>query len=458
MKSEKSKIDRALVQVRNLMGRLRVAPDREDGELDGDAIMSFTHGFGGFRITGAEAKLYRQCCDALNSLDGKSPDTRVLSRKASEELLRKAIIRTLRPARLGETESREIFERRLARELGRVRRGLLATSEEWTVTVQVRGLAQGLLPFTFGAIAFEEGTGERARVLASHIPDLDPRKRPHFPHSVAAENAVRVKARTELIDAFAKFATASLTVRAGDDEAARHIGLARVRRTVDIINFFASFLDEPRERQGRAFVPPDGPRTHVLCAVTQSRGFLNWWPPFPADIPVHSFDVTSTRAKDVGLTKAHDILLNEGRSDLEQRIVNALSWAGRAKVEPEPAQAFLLYAIALEALLTKTGARNGVTDRLRLRIAHLLGSTPAGRKRVFDIVGDLYDLRSALVHAGDSSDLDTPDLNRMRNLVNRVLTAMLIHDRYVAMRSAREFEQWLDAQVLAGGPSTAGMP
>lgn len=136
------------------------------------------------------------------------------------------------------------------------------------------------------------------------------------------------------------------------------------------------------------------------------------------------------------------------RSDLEERVVNALAWAGRATVEPRRDQAFLLYAISLESLLTKPGARAGVTDRLRLRVAHLIGREPATRQRVMALMSTLYDIRSALVHSGDSGALADIDLRTISELVERALTGILTDDRFTAMRDVREFDRWFDAQLL----------
>jgi hypothetical protein len=458
MAGDRPDVEKALKPVRDLMERLR-APSRDDGDasIDDDVVL-FTGLSGGLHLTGKLARLYRQCIDALDAVHGKNPSARLVSRTRNEELLRDAIFRTFRRPMSGENETRRMFERRLDKELASLRRALLAPSEGWVVTVRVGGLRREVLPFTLGTVEFKEGNHDTAGELASILKNIDLRREPRrLPHSVAVENRSREKARTELTTMFSADATASLVVQAGDIDAARRIGVFRVRQTVDIINFFASFLDEPRERQGRAFVAPDGPRTDSIWVVHQVAGDrMKWRPPWRRDTPVVAFDIASARAKEYGLTRAHDILRREDRTDLEQRLVTALSWAGRAKVEFRQEQACVLYAIALESLLTTSRGWGGVADRIRYRAAHLLQGTQRTRRHVVERVSRLYELRNAIVHAGNATDLDEPDLRKMEDVVNQVLTAMLLHEPYVKMPDARAFESWLEAQLLGGAHDEPG--
>jgi hypothetical protein len=164
--------------------------------------------------------------------------------------------------------------------------------------------------------------------------------------------------------------------------------------------------------------------------------------------PIEMIEPSSTRAKEIGLSRADEILDRLEPTDFERRIVNALSWAGRATVERRSEQAFLLYAIALEALLAKPTARQGVTGRFALRTAHLLGETPEARRETYEEMQRLYELRSALVHAGDSSTLDDDDLRTMRQVTYAALVRVLTGPRFVAMRTAQEFDRWLDDRLL----------
>ena len=167
---------------------------------------------------------------------------------------------------------------------------------------------------------------------------------------------------------------------------------------------------------------------------------------------VTAFDPRSPRAAECGLPLVDEMLRSEARTDLQQRIIVGLAWAGRAKVEFRPEQAFVLYAIALESLLAKHGGRAGVTTRVPLRAAQLLGGPREHRRKVHARTERLYDLRNAIVHSGHAADLQTADVEDMQDLVNLALTSMLLHPPYLKFRSVREFDEWLDDQRL-GGPS-----
>lgn len=68
---------------------------------------------------------------------------------------------------------------------------------------------------------------------------------------------------------------------------------------------------------------------------------------------------------------------------------------------------------ALEALLTKRGETEGLTHRLSMRVANLLGHDVDARKLIFRNVKNFYDLRSKIVHG---TELDTKLLNRLNEL------------------------------------------
>lgn len=83
---------------------------------------------------------------------------------------------------------------------------------------------------------------------------------------------------------------------------------------------------------------------------------------------------------------------------------------------------------ALEALLTKKEETEGLTYRLALRIANLLGTDASSRKATFRQVKEFYSLRSKIVHGvtldkkllGRLSELD-----ELREMVRRVLLSSM---------------------------------
>lgn len=287
--------------------------------------------------------------------------------------------------------------------------------------------------------------------MAKWVPNVDASRT--VPKARAlAENAGRDKIRKEIVDAFSEFAVAEVDIPAVDKEAARYLGVERVRRTVDILNFLSPLLTNPwPPTKNRAYVAPEGARTFLVWAVHPAAGGeFQWSNVIAGSNPlVPGFNPRGAAARKLGVAKVDKLLATDPRSEFEERIVNALAWGGRANVEPRRDMTFLLHAIALEALLTKPTSRSGVTDRLRLRAAHLIGRDAAAKRRVFDRVGQLYDVRSALVHNGDSGVLTDGDLSEMKAVLYAAIRRILTDKRFKNMRTAKEFDDWCDGRILA---------
>ncbi|TAK27089.1 MAG: hypothetical protein EPO40_18265 [Myxococcaceae bacterium] len=443
----------ALLQVRNLVERLR-AGSKSKRSGDFGVIAFVDKSLGGIHLAGDDASQYRACLESLVGLHDSNPDLRALSRDAVDGLLKKTILRAIRP-RYPRNEDRAKFSRRLGRELLRLRSALTAPTDEWLVTVKVHGFEPSGLPFRFGSVEFEAGTPEATAMVAAQLEDYMP-KRAVGKSKLQAEQRMRAEERKSIQDSFAAATIARSAVRAVDDKAARHLGLERVRRTIDVLNFFAPYFHRYSDVP-RAFVAPEGKRTSLPWVVRRMKGgSLHWSCPTSEvsrfeNTPIAAIDLTSARAVEIGLDRASAILETAMPNDLETRIANAMVWAGRASVEPRHDLAFLLFAISLEALLTKPSARGGVTDRLRLRVTHLIGIMPATRKRVFELMGRIYTIRSNLVHSGDATDLTDADLQAIRTLVQCAITGVLTDSRFKGMRRASELEQWLDDQLIAAG-------
>lgn len=447
-------VERALKKVRHLIERVRQAlaaamsGKTQPQSSDGPRVVFITE-HGGAGLSGAEADLYYQCLDALASLHKGDASTRILSRAETDRLVREAILYSLKPAKARKPGERTTsFVRRTGESIRLLRQRVLAKPTDWEFTALVRGAVAPIHPFRFGNVRFARATPRRAHTLSSLIVDYEPPPGKAPKVDPKQEQKSRDGARKEIRTLLTgNDVLATARVRAIDDIAARDIGMATVRRALDVLNFFAPFLHE-RPSRYRAYVALDGarqPTPWILNQGTKVRWSEGWGERFSAiDLKLYR----SRRAREIGVSRTSRILGSEQVTDLEARIVNALAWAGRAEVEVRPEQSFLLFAIALEALLAKRSSHGGVSERVRLRAAHVIGTLPETRKRVAEEMGRLYRLRSELVHAGDASALTEDDLKALRELVLRALTALLMSKRYRALRSVAEFETWLDERLL----------
>ena len=447
------KLEAALHQVRHFIESLRassasanVQPLLNPPFARGGVVVFSYRRLDGLRLTGKEADNYRGCLDSLIALHGGNPNIRVMSYGAVEELFRKTILRVLR-VRRPPGESRDKFERRLDRELRTLRKGLLAEPKEWRLSIPVHGLASAMLPLTFGGIEFVDGTEAAATSVTAPIVNFRPHPR-RAETKVAREQELLTDDRRKILEIFKGQPISSVRVLAMDAGAAERRGLEHVRRVLDILTFYAGYFSLMKHRY-RAFVAPDGKRTDlnwILCVVETGRCSWGW--SSPTILSVSRIDLTSGRAKEIGLPRVNEMLCRPVPSDLEIRIITALGWAGRAHAEIRRDQAFLLLAVALEALLTKATSRAGVTERLCLRVAHLLGKDSQTRKEMYDTVHRLYRIRSVLVHTGDSTELEDGDLATLEAFVDSAVTTVLVEQPFAGMRTAGEFDKWLDDQLL----------
>jgi hypothetical protein len=164
-------------------------------------------------------------------------------------------------------------------------------------------------------------------------------------------------------------------------------------------------------------------------------------------LPCSLRSLKSIRALGPSLHRVEELMRQEAEAPIAAVMLAAVQWAGRAAVEPTREQAFLLYAIALETLMLPEDDRQGLTYRLRLRVAHLLGRNGAERKELSLRIRDLYEVRSSIVHSG-SYEVSEIDLSRMRLITRQCILRTLVHRRIRQFRTPKEFGEWFESRVL----------
>lgn len=448
--AHKDPFAKVLVQVRNLIERLRTTlgatTNRRAEESEPEYLFMST--WGTLAIQGDDTHPYRACRDALIGLHGNNSERRLISRRTVEKLLTDTLLRTLRPGSLGYSDPRPKFERRMKAELRRLRRELSVPSRRWHLAAEVTGLTNKMLPMTLGRVRFVRGSKKTAAQIAANIVDLQPGSPKIALKKRLAENAIRQESRDKVTKMFSENAVAFAEVSAVDSRAAKQLGLSEVRRTIDVLNFFARYFEYPVGVH-RAYLAPESRGAKLKWAVYDPSTWAITYNDEDSDEwAIVKLKPNSRRGHQIGLNRMHQLLACETRSDLEDRIVTAVGWAGRARTEMRREESFLLYAIALEALLTRPNARSGVTDRLRLRVAHLIHRRADSRKILVKTMDRLYDIRSALVHAGTSNELADNDLVIIDRIVELALLTMLTRKPFKQMKNAAAFEQWFDDRIL----------
>ena len=155
----------------------------------------------------------------------------------------------------------------------------------------------------------------------------------------------------------------------------------------------------------------------------------------------------TNKKRNLGFSKITD-LLTKKRNGLEDRLISAIQWAGKATVEGKKEEAFLLYAISLESLVLLDNEKEELTYRLRTRVAHLLGKDLENRKKISAKVRDLYEIRSKIVHSGWFQVTDA-DLSLMRLYSKGCILHILNDEPFSSMNSINSLVEWFNERILS---------
>jgi hypothetical protein len=152
------------------------------------------------------------------------------------------------------------------------------------------------------------------------------------------------------------------------------------------------------------------------------------------------------KLRQYGFDQACTFLANSKRNAVEEIILSAFRWAGRASADRRNEEAFVLFMISLESLLCGDTNMEALI-RLSLRCSRLIGATPQERKEIHKQVKRLYGLRSKIVHNG-SLEVTTSDLALMRDYAKRALLTVIGNDMHQMISNKDEFYDWFQDQML----------
>jgi hypothetical protein len=248
----------------------------------------------------------------------------------------------------------------------------------------------------------------------------------------------------ELAEAFDVSVVARVNVRAVDGTAARSIGINQVRQTLDVLDFVQPAVEAPYLESAVAFEPMESPGGSACVAVRDKR----------ADYSTISYNVRVrelVHTRRTPLERALDRLLREEPTALTRRLSTAVAWAGRANVQRRRDQAFLMKMVAIEAALTRDEGRGGTTDRLRLRVAQVMGGSKSQRSASYAQMTEFYKLRSRIVHTGNAEKITAATMTEITRLARLLLDRLLTRAPFRRMSKEQELEEWFEQQLLAGG-------
>jgi hypothetical protein len=432
--AKKASLNEALQKVRELLGSLLVRTNPSGGpRLAGPTFWRVDEGT--LTLSEEEADEYAQCLQGLVAVVSR---TDAIGVRAVEELLQMALFSAFDiPGRRSHDP-----EQRIQDALRELRRSLTAPLKRFRVFIRVDGLDTAGLPARVGTVefaVFDESLMDQFRQAATLTTQSDEEKRNRLEPLNDLRSNAGLFGRTVAI----------AEVDALEWGGAHARALQSIRLVVDMINFFSDVI---RYNQAHLSLPGDGHKERRV--IGQLLGGRDGWTGYslPSEWVGGLGDLSLEKLRDPAARHyaafAHlDGLLQRDHNALEDQLIASIQWAGRGTVAARREEAFLLYAIALESLVLADQDHLELGHRLRQRVAHLLGRTLEDRLRLQKTVGDLYGIRSRIVHSGEYQVSDA-DLGMMRWLCKASLLRACESEEIRDLSGTDELRQWFDKLLL----------
>jgi len=321
------------------------------------------------------------------------------------------------------------FESRLASAIRELGRSLSKPPRNYACYTPVRGLAVEGLPFRVGAVTLVRMNSNRLRRHVSPILAASKGTR-------AQNRALRADIESDLLG----LPMALVNTSARDSDAAENLALNETRLAVDVLNFFSDQIpNSPAWVYLAGEAGAEGSTSLIVCENDSFSVPGRWKGPLAEMSLKRLRSVPQLRR---ALKRIDALLLQDPRTRMAELLLTSVRWAGRASVEPVKEHAFVMYVIALEALMLPHDAR-GMAHRLQTRVSHLLGANAEERGWFHDTVKHLYDVRSGIVHEG-SVEVEDGDLGRLEMIVKECILRVLSHRTAYLLSTPKEFSRWLD--------------
>jgi hypothetical protein len=365
-------------------------------------------------LTGTDAITYQRC---LRDLYAAVAAKQILSRGTVHNLANTILAHILRKGMTVPRESPE-FQAFCIKEVEELRRTLERKPEIWEVIGRICGIDPASLPMKVGRVTFVLATPN----LLNSIPE-----------------ATITKASTK--EHFAGNVLSRVHVQAVDVDAARATSTRVLQKTIDCLNFFAAITGV----SGQAYAVGEKATGHGLSVSIGSQN----------EVTHQSFLYGPLQAlplghlvQQAGFGRISKMLESDNPTELEDRILRAIQWAGRAFVDARREESFLLMAIALESLLLGSQKDENIGYKIALRCAHLIGLPDlTARKSLMKDMRDLYARRSTIVHSGKIEVSDS-ELATLHHYMTAALFMILNKEPFSSMKDEKELEAWFEDRLL----------
>lgn len=365
-------------------------------------------------LTGTDALTYRRC---LQDLYDSVEEKQILSRGEVQSLANTTCAHIFRKGMELSKDDPE-FQSFCDSEIKELRKALEQKPVCWEIISRACGIDHAALPMKVGKMTFVSATDDELK----SIPD-DSINKPITKECFSGNVLGRVH------------------VQAVDVDAARMNATRVHQQTIDCLNFFASVAGV----LGQAYLLGEKEKGHGLRVslgpndYTSHQSFL--YGPLQL-VPLNRM------TEQPGFERISKMLESDSPSQLEDRILRSIQWAGRALVDPRREESFLLMAIGLENLLLAKQGNENITYKVAMRCAHLIGKTDLeARRRLVSDIKDLYSRRSTIVHSG-RVEVSDAEIGSLRHYLSAALFTVLNTEPFSSMKEEKELETWFEDRLL----------
>ena len=300
------------------------------------------------------------------------------------------------------------------------------------LVMPIQGLKLEVEAFHLGGITFRpadqiqlDQLSERAKKTIQTLKCSDEDKEYWRDHSRQV-----IKDRLGTFDALA-FSETVAEVNQARISSSQSIGMA-----LSVLKFLTPYTQDLPEHVGLGLPGEFAMAAYSSIVFSEDGSFNTDFPLAGRYLPFKIDDQFLQRHGDA-LESLSEIIVSRSRSEIEERILVAIQWAGRAHSDSQPQQQVLSFMTALECRLNPTNGkplRIGVSESAVL----LVGSEGLEeRLKLFHFLGSMYDVRSKIIHGGSAEPSDS-DIANLQQVVGAVIMRVVgIRHKY-ATRKALE--------------------
>lgn len=137
-------------------------------------------------------------------------------------------------------------------------------------------------------------------------------------------------------------------------------------------------------------------------------------------------------------------------TNLQKRLVTAISWLGNAVSDEVMSRKFLQEMIALESLFeldSKEMIAPSIVYQIREMVYTVLGTTVESKKEIKRKINSFYDMRSKVVH-GEGLDITKEQFKELYEIVHKSINKIILDERFKSMVNISELKDFVEQEKM----------